>query len=72
MVNARLLTAMTDCAWENLDCTKGTTGDQRSRKHTLPGWNDMVKPFQDFKHGAINMTTLKKMPTNMKPSDMKP
>ena len=32
--------------WENLESTKGTTGDQSSRKFTIPGWNSMVKPFQ--------------------------
>ena len=41
-----LLGAMTECAWENLECTKGTTGDQSSRQHTIPGWNNLVKPFQ--------------------------
>ena len=35
-----------DSAWENLESTKGTTGDQSSRAYTIPGWNDMVKPYQ--------------------------
>ena len=42
----KLLGAMVDSAWENLESTKGTTGDQSSREHTIPGWNDMVKPYQ--------------------------
>ena len=37
--------SMVDSAWENLEATKGTNGDQQSRKHTIPGWNSMVKPF---------------------------
>ena len=46
-VTAELLGAITDSAWENLEATKGTTGDQASRSHTIPGWNDRVKPFQN-------------------------
>ena len=42
-----LLTAMVDSAWDNLEATKGTTGDQASRKFTIPGWNESVKPFQN-------------------------
>ena len=42
-----LLNAMVESAWVNLEQTKGTTGDQTSRAHTIPGWNDNVKPFQD-------------------------
>ena len=42
----QLLGAVTDAAWENLEATKGTTGDQSSRAHTIPGWNDLVKPYQ--------------------------
>ena len=42
-----LLEAMTDSAWDNLEATKGTTGDQGSREHTIPGWNERVKPFQN-------------------------
>ena len=45
-VTKELLGAVTDSAWENLETTKGTTGDQASRAHTIPGWNDMVKPYQ--------------------------
>ena len=40
-----ILETMVDCAWENLEHTKGTTGDQKSREFTIPGWNDMVKPY---------------------------
>ena len=42
-----LLDAMVDSAWDNLEATKGTTGDQASREHTIPGWNEHVKPFQN-------------------------
>ena len=45
-VTNKLLGAMVDSAWENLESTKGTTGDQSSRKFTIPGWNTLVKPFQ--------------------------
>ena len=45
-VTSNLLGAMVDSAWENLESTKGTTGDQSSRAYTIPGWNDMVKPYQ--------------------------
>ena len=45
-VTSKLLGAMADSAWENLESTKGTTGDQSSRKFTIPGWNSLVKPFQ--------------------------
>ena len=37
---------MVDSAWDNLEVSKGTTGDQSSREHTIPGWNEGVKPFQ--------------------------
>ena len=43
----KLLEAMVDSAWDNLEATKGTTGDQASREHTIPGWNEHVKPFQN-------------------------
>ena len=46
LVTKQLLGAVTDAAWENLEATKGTTGDQSSRAHTIPGWNDLVKPYQ--------------------------
>ena len=46
MFSATKLTIMTDSAWEHLEATKGTTGDQSSRAHTIPGWNDIVKPYQ--------------------------
>ena len=46
LVASKLLGALVDSAWENLDTTKGTTGDQSSREYTIPGWNDMVKPYQ--------------------------
>ena len=46
-VTCELLGVLTDSAWENLEYSKGTTGDQASRKHTIPGWNDRVKPFQN-------------------------
>ena len=42
-----LLVAVVDSAWDNLEATKGTTGDQASREHTIPGWNEKVKPFQN-------------------------
>ena len=42
-----LLTAMVDSAWDNLESTKGNTGDQASREFTIPGWNESVKPFQN-------------------------
>ena len=42
-----LLAAMVDSVWDNLEATKGTTGDQASRKFTIPGWNERVKPFQN-------------------------
>ena len=42
-----LLAAVVDSAWDNLEATKGTTGDQASREHTIPGWNACVKPFQN-------------------------
>ena len=45
-VSKDLLSAVVDSAWENLETTKGTTGDQGSRAHTIPGWNDLVKPYQ--------------------------
>ena len=41
-----LFSAMVDSAWDNLEVSKGTTGDQSSREHTIPGWNEGVKPFQ--------------------------
>ena len=43
---SNLLGAMVDSAWDNLESTKGSTGDQSSREHIIPGWNDMVKPYQ--------------------------
>ena len=43
----KLITAMVDSAWDNLEATKGTTGDQASREYTIPGWNEKVKPFQN-------------------------
>ena len=43
---AELLGAIVESAWENLEKTKGTSGDQASRSHTIPGWNDRVKPYQ--------------------------
>ena len=46
MLTSNILGAMTESAWENLEFSKGTTGDQTSRKHTIPGWNDRVKPYQ--------------------------
>ena len=46
-VTCEILEVITDSAWENLEYSKGTTGDQASRKHTIPGWNDRVKPFQN-------------------------
>ena len=46
-VTCELLGVITDSAWENLEYSKGTTGDQASRKYTIPGWNDRVKPFQN-------------------------
>ena len=46
-VTGDLLGAITESAWENLETTKGTTGDQSSRSHTIPGWNDRVKPYQN-------------------------
>ena len=46
VVTSNLLGAMVDSAWDNLDTTKGTTGDQKSRNHTIPGWNNIVKPYQ--------------------------
>ena len=42
----RLLFGMVDSAWSNLESTQGTTGDQSSRRYTIPGWNEKVKPFQ--------------------------
>ena len=42
-----LLGSVAESAWENLEATQGTTGDQSSRKFTIPGWNDMVKPYQN-------------------------
>ena len=33
----KLISAMVDSAWDNLEATKGTTGDQVSREHTIPG-----------------------------------
>ena len=44
-VSRDLLGTVVDSAWENLETTKGTTGDQKSRAHTIPGWNDLVKPY---------------------------
>ena len=41
-----LLGKMVDSAWTCLEATQGTTGDQGSRKFTIPGWNSQVKPFQ--------------------------
>ena len=38
---------MIDSAWTCLESTKGTTGDQGSRKFTIPGWNKQVKPFHN-------------------------
>ena len=46
-VTGELLDAITESAWENLEATKGTSGDQSSRDHTIPGWNDRVKPYQN-------------------------
>ena len=46
-VTRDILGKLTDAAWENLEATKGTTGDQASRAHTIPGWNDHVKPFHN-------------------------
>ena len=42
-----LIQGMVDSAWSNLEATQGTTGDQQSRKFTIPGWNKLVKPYQD-------------------------
>ena len=42
-----VLNAVIESAWETLEQTKGTTGDQKSRKCTIPGWNKNVKPFQE-------------------------
>ena len=42
----KLLGAVSQAAWESLEITKGTTGDQCSRAFTIQGWNDMVKPCQ--------------------------
>ena len=47
ILTENLVNAMVESAWVNLEQTKGTTGDQTSRAHTIPGWNDNVKPFQD-------------------------
>ena len=41
-----LLNCVIESAWSNLATTSGTTGDQSSRKFTIPGWNQNVKPFQ--------------------------
>ena len=41
-----LIQGVVDSAWSNLETTKGTTGDQQSRKFTIPGWNQLVKPYQ--------------------------
>ena len=41
-----LMQGLVDSAWSNLESTQGTTGDQASRKFTIPGWNHMVKPYQ--------------------------
>ena len=46
MLTSNILGAMTESAWENLEFSKGTTGHQASRKHTIPCWNDRVKPYQ--------------------------
>ena len=43
---SELLGAMTDSAWKNIEATKGATGDQASRSHTIPGWNNQLKPFK--------------------------
>ena len=42
-----ILKAITDSAWDNLESSKGTTGDQSCRRHTIPGWNERVRPFQN-------------------------
>ena len=41
-----LMQGLVDSAWSNLESTQGTTGDQASRKFTIPGWNHMVRPYQ--------------------------
>ena len=45
-LTGQLLGAITESACENLEASKGTTGDQSSISHTIPVWNDSVKPFQ--------------------------
>ena len=42
-----ILESIMESAWDNLEHTSGTTGDQKSRKFTIPGWNILVKPFQE-------------------------
>ena len=44
---AGILSAVTESAWDHLEQTKGTTGDQKSRKHTIPGWNRFVRPYRE-------------------------
>ena len=46
-LTAEVLSAMIESAWDNLKYTKATTGDQKSRKYILPGWNRFVKPYQE-------------------------
>ena len=41
-----MLGSLIDSAWDNLEHSKGTSGDQASRGHIIPGWNDLVKPYQ--------------------------
>ena len=47
MFTQELIGAMTNAAWDNLESTKGTMGDQASRNFTIPGWNEKVRPFQN-------------------------
>ena len=37
-----LLEIVTNCAWDTLEATAGTTGSQASKEKTIPGWNSIV------------------------------
>ena len=57
-----LLEAVVDSAWDNLEATKGTTGDQASREFTIPGWNEKVKPFHSKGNSGTLVGWLKNQP----------
>ena len=58
-----ILESIMESAWDNLEHTSGTTGDQKSRKFTIPGWNILVKPFQEESKFWFNLWSSAGKPT---------